>query len=65
MSYICWSCHGRSVHNVISVFFIFYQVEAFISCVEEGGVTLSEPPRFHPHRPWDRDRPEKPWEVVE
>lgn len=41
------------------------KVEAFISCVEEGGVTLSEPPRFYPHRPWNQDRPEKPWEVIE
>jgi hypothetical protein len=43
----------------------FYQVEAFISYVEEGGVTPTEPPWFRPHRPWDLDRPEKPWEVVE
>jgi hypothetical protein len=46
------------------VYFSF-QVEKFISYLEEGGLTLSEPPRFHPHRPWHLDRPEKPWETVE
>jgi large subunit ribosomal protein L18 len=45
--------------------FSFFKVEAFLSCMEEGGVTLSEPPRFQPHRPWNLDRPEKPWEVTE
>lgn len=41
------------------------KVEKFVSYLEEGGVTLSEPPRFHPHRPWHLDRPQKPWEVAE
>ncbi|PSN36217.1 hypothetical protein C0J52_07291 [Blattella germanica] len=40
------------------------KVEAFIKNLEVGGLTLSEPPRFLPHRPWDMDRPEKPWEVT-
>jgi len=40
-------------------------VEKFISYLEEGGLKLSEPPRFRPHRPWHLDRPEKPWETVE
>ncbi|XP_069702473.1 large ribosomal subunit protein uL18m [Periplaneta americana] len=41
------------------------KVEAFLTSLENGGVTLSEPKRFHPHRPWHLDRPEKPWEVAE
>ncbi|XP_021937462.1 39S ribosomal protein L18, mitochondrial isoform X3 [Zootermopsis nevadensis] len=41
------------------------KVESFLFCMEEGGMTLAEPPRFKPHRPWHVDRPEKPWEVTE
>ncbi|XP_063220685.1 large ribosomal subunit protein uL18m [Bacillus rossius redtenbacheri] len=41
------------------------KVAAFLANVEEGGVTLSEPARFLPHRPWDDGRPDKPWAVVE
>jgi len=47
------------------LFYFSSQIEKFISYLEEGGLTLSEPPRFLPHRPWHLDRPEKPWEAVE
>ena len=41
------------------------KVDKFIKTLETSGVSLTEPERFKPHRPWDMDRPEKPWEVSE
>ncbi|CAH1110182.1 unnamed protein product [Psylliodes chrysocephalus] len=41
------------------------KVSLFLKAVEEGGVSLTEPPQYKPSRPWDIDRPEKPWEVTE
>nr|CAD7446922.1 unnamed protein product [Timema bartmani] len=41
------------------------KVASFLSGVEQGGVVLSEPGRFRPHRPWNLNKPEKPWEVIE
>ncbi|XP_068086642.1 large ribosomal subunit protein uL18m isoform X1 [Anabrus simplex] len=41
------------------------KVEAFVSELERTGISLTEPPRFKPWRPWDQYRPEKPWEVTE
>ncbi|KAK7870941.1 hypothetical protein R5R35_012161 [Gryllus longicercus] len=41
------------------------KVAVFLSEVEKAGLSLTEPTRFLPWRPWDRHRPEKPWEVLE
>lgn len=41
------------------------KVEKFLKTLEENGISLKEPPQFRPYRPWDVDRPEKPWEVQE
>ena len=49
----------------ICCFVFLFRWKKFISYLEESGLILSEPPRFHPHRPWHLDRPEKPWEAVE
>lgn len=38
------------------------KVEAFLYTLSNEGLKLSEPVQFKPHRPWDKDRPEKPWE---
>ncbi|XP_018566302.1 39S ribosomal protein L18, mitochondrial [Anoplophora glabripennis] len=41
------------------------KVALFLKAVEDGGVSLKEPPQYKPSRPWDQFRPEKPWEVTE
>lgn len=41
------------------------KVDKFLKTLEASGISLTEPERFQPHRPWDMDRPEKPWEVTE
>lgn len=41
------------------------KVAGFLKTLEESGLTLSEPAQFKPIRPWDLDRPEKPWEITE
>ncbi|KAJ8954199.1 hypothetical protein NQ318_005794 [Aromia moschata] len=40
------------------------KVALFLKAVEDGGVSLKEPPQYKPSRPWDQERPEKPWEVI-
>lgn len=41
------------------------KIDSFLKTLESCGISLAEPIRFKPHRPWDVDRPEKPWEVTE
>lgn len=41
------------------------KVEKFLKTLEENGIVLEEPARVKPIRPWDVNRPEKPWEVIE
>ncbi|XP_023014769.2 mitochondrial ribosomal protein L18 [Leptinotarsa decemlineata] len=41
------------------------KVALFLKALEEGGICLKEPPQYKPSRPWDLERPEKPWEVIE
>ena len=41
------------------------KIGKFLETLKEGGVVLSEPERFLPHRPWDAERPEKPWDITE
>lgn len=41
------------------------KLKLFINTLKNNGIILEEGPRFLPHRPWDMDRPEKPWEVKE
>lgn len=31
----------------------------------KNGIILTEPPRFKKANPWDLERPDKPWEVLE
>lgn len=38
------------------------KIEAFLNTLSSEGLVLSEPDQFKPHRPWDKDRPAKPWE---
>ena len=37
----------------------------FLKTLEENGIKLKESERFVPARPWDIERPEKPWEVLD
>lgn len=39
------------------------KIDKFLNILKENGVRLTESERFMPQRPWDMDRPEKPWEV--
>ncbi|CAD7086993.1 unnamed protein product [Hermetia illucens] len=41
------------------------KLDKFLRTLEENGLKLSEPERFEAPRPWNRHRPEKPWEVTE
>lgn len=41
------------------------KVDKFLNILKENGVRLTESERFTPHRPWNMDRAEKPWEVEE
>lgn len=41
------------------------KTDQFLKTLEEHGVCLKESKRFEPARPWDIDRPEKPWEVLD
>jgi hypothetical protein len=41
------------------------KLDKFMKTLELNGISLQEPDRILPDRPWNKDRPEKPWEVVE
>lgn len=41
------------------------KLDKFLKTVEENGVVLKEPPRYYKPKPWDAERPEKPWEILE
>lgn len=41
------------------------KVDKFLQTLNDSGLSLSEPERFMPHRPWTLDRKEKPWEITE
>lgn len=41
------------------------KVDKFLETLTSCGIKLEEPERLKPARPWDMDRPEKPWEVTE
>lgn len=41
------------------------KLEKFLNEMKANGISLTEPTRVLPHRPWDQYRPEKPWEVTE
>lgn len=41
------------------------KVEKFLKTLQSEGVRLEEAEQYKPARPWDKDRPEKPWEVTE
>lgn len=41
------------------------KTDRFLKTLEENGISLKESERFLPARPWDLDRPEKPWEVLD
>jgi large subunit ribosomal protein L18 len=49
---------------ILNIYY-YFQISKFAKIVEEGGISLTEPKRFLPSRPWDLERPEKPWEVTE
>jgi len=46
--------------NRLSTFYL--QFEALIENVLKGGIRLEESPRYKLPNPWDKERPEKPWE---
>lgn len=37
----------------------------FLQAIESEGISLVEPTQYKPSYPWDKYRPEKPWEVTE
>lgn len=41
------------------------KVDRFLKEVVNGGIKLEEPETYKKPSPWDRHRPEKPWEVAE
>lgn len=41
------------------------KVALFLKALEDGGVSLKEPEQYKKPKPWDKHRPEKPWEVTE
>ncbi|CAG0882727.1 unnamed protein product [Darwinula stevensoni] len=41
------------------------KVDSFLKALEEGGVSLQEPPRYFPAQMWDELTEEKPWEIHE
>ncbi|XP_046387109.1 39S ribosomal protein L18, mitochondrial [Ischnura elegans] len=41
------------------------KLSSFFNAMMENGISLTEPERFEGHKPWDMDRPEKPWEVLD
>lgn len=41
------------------------KTQHFLKTLEANGIALKESEQFLPARPWDIDRPEKPWEVLE
>lgn len=41
------------------------KVDRFLKEVVNGGIKLEEPETYKKPSPWDRYRPEKPWEVAE
>lgn len=41
------------------------KTEKFLKTLQNEGVRLEEPDQYKPDRPWNLDRPEKPWKVTE
>ncbi|XP_067634298.1 large ribosomal subunit protein uL18m [Eurosta solidaginis] len=41
------------------------KVDKFLKTLEENGIRLQEPERYSAPHPWDPERPEKPWDVLE
>lgn len=41
------------------------KVALFLKALEDGGVCLNEPEQYKKPAPWEKHRPEKPWEVTE
>lgn len=41
------------------------KTDQFLRTLEASGIGLKESEQFLPARPWDIDRPEKPWEVLD
>ncbi|KAG7303192.1 hypothetical protein JYU34_011655 [Plutella xylostella] len=41
------------------------KVRMFLNEVKKSGIRLKEPEQYVKPNPWDRTRPEKPWEVTE
>ncbi|GBP03245.1 39S ribosomal protein L18, mitochondrial [Eumeta japonica] len=41
------------------------KLDQFLKTMEENGVVLKEPARYFQPKPWDAERPDKPWEVLE
>lgn len=38
---------------------------SFLQALTDAGISLFEPPQYKPSYPWDQNRPEKPWEIIE
>lgn len=41
------------------------KVDLFLKALEDGGVCLKESEQYKHPAPWDKLRPEKPWEITE
>lgn len=39
------------------------KIAGFLDSLKNSGISLKEPAQFKAARPWDLDRPEKPWET--
>ncbi|KAL9915036.1 39S ribosomal protein L18, mitochondrial [Glossina fuscipes] len=51
------SCNVEAVPNS--------KVDKFLKTIQQEGINLKELPRYKLSKPWDVDRPDKPWEILE
>jgi len=61
----CLECGLLEVHSSYEAESSSLKVRTLLKGLEEAGILLKEPKRFHPHRHWSRAAEEKPWEVFE
>lgn len=51
------SCNVEAVPNS--------KLDKFLKTIQQEGITLNELSRYKLPKPWDVDRPDKPWEILE
>ncbi|KZS20947.1 39S ribosomal protein L18, mitochondrial [Daphnia magna] len=61
----CLECGLLEVHSNYDMDLVSPKVSFLLKNIEKGGISLSEPEQFLPHRHWSREAKENPTQVYE